>query len=337
MMRAIASALAVIAFASAASAQPPDPFRPQPIPAPPTGMSWRLDNPLAVLGQKLFFDGRLSYSGRTACASCHNPSYTFSDPRRVSISDNGRPGTRNAPSLMDVGEAPWLMWDGRFRTLEQQAMGPFHSGEMGVPYGEAVRRVTLDPEYAHLFRTTIGSPPMIGSVAHAISTFQRALVSPTSRVDRFVVNNERAILNAQEQHGFDVFMRRAGCANCHQPFPSQQSAIYKRPLFTDFQFHNLGVGYGPHGFADTGRAGHTMNQAETGAFRTPPLRNAARTPPYMHDGSFATLEEVVEFYDAGGRPNPYLSPQIRPLGLSPQEKAALVAFIRAMADPAPGY
>jgi cytochrome c peroxidase len=329
MMRTIAAVLAAAAVASAALAQQFDIFGRPVAPAQHNpGIQWRTDNPLVLLGQKLFFDGRLSASGRTACASCHNPNYTYADHRRVSTFDDGRPGRRNAPSLLDVSSFPVFMWDGRFRSLEEQAFGPFHGGEMGIVYGEALKRVGSDPEYLHLFRTALNNPPMVGGVAHAISTFQRTLVSPDSRVDRFLMHNQADILTAQERHGFDVFTRRAACSNCHQ----LQSAA--RPLFSDFQFHNLGVGFGPGGFADAGRYEHSKNSAELGAFRTPPLRNVARTAPYMHDGSFATLEEVVEFYNAGGRPNPHLSPLIRPLGLDHNEKAALVAFLRAMSDPA---
>jgi cytochrome c peroxidase len=219
-------------------------------------------------------------------------------------------------------------------------LGPFQTGEMGINYGEAVQRLNADPEYLHLFQVALGSRPMIGGMSHALATFERTLISPVSRVDRFLMNNDKAILTPQEQHGFDVFSRKAPCSGCHQPFPQRQGgAVLGRPLFTDFQYHNIGIGFGsgPGGFADPGRYEHSREQKEWGWFRTPSLRNAARTAPYMHDGSLATLEEVVEFYNAGARPNPGLSPLIKPLGLDPREKAALVAFIRAMADPANGY
>ena len=152
-------------------------------------------------------------------------------------------------------------------------------------------------------------------------------------MDRFLTNNEHEILTPLEREGYAVFARRAGCVNCHHPFPPPQtySGTNSRPLFTDFQYHNLGVGY-RGGFADTGRYEQSRHPGEWGSFRTPSLRSSARTPPYMHDGSFGTLEEVVEFYNAGAVPNPNISPLIRPLGLSAHEKAALVAFLRAMGD-----
>src|SRR5262249_26438599 len=280
------------------------------------GIGWGLDDRLALLGQKLFFDSRLSGTGTTACASCHNPSYAFAEPRPVSISDSGRHGRRNAPSLLDVGSRPILMWHGRFRALEQQDLSPFQRGEMGIGVDEALERVRSDPQYVHLFRAALGRWPTADGVARALAAFQRTLVSPASRVDRFLVNNEAAILTPLEQHGFYIFTQRAPCSNCHQLFPLRPDGrVYSRPLLTDFRFHNLGIGYSFGGFADTGRYALSHLNAEWGAFRTPSLRNSARTPPYMHDGSLVTLEDVVEFYSAGGRPNPNLSPLIRPLFL----------------------
>jgi cytochrome c peroxidase len=335
MMRYVVSGLAAAAFASAAIAQQPDAFGPQFIPREHNrGIGWRFENRLALLGQKLFFDARLSGTGTTACASCHDPSFAFAEPRPVSISDNGRLGRRNALSLLDVGFLPSLMWDGRFRTLEEQALRPFQRGEMGIGVDQAVQRVSSDPQYVHLFRAALGHRPKAHGVAQALAAFQRTLVSPASRVDRFLVNNEPAILTPLEQHGFYLFNHRAGCSRCHQLFPLQPDGRqYSRPLFTDFRFHNLGVGYRFGGFADTGRYALSRLTAEWGAFRTPSLRNSARTPPYMHDGSLATLEDVVEFYSAGAQPNPNLSPLIRPLFLNGYEKAALVAFLRALSDP----
>jgi cytochrome c peroxidase len=169
-------------------------------------------------------------------------------------------------------------------------------------------------------------------MARALAAFQRTLFSRESRVDRFL-NNETGILNPQERHGYEIFTRRAGCANCHQPYPLQVGVSRNgRAVFTDLQFHNIGIGYNSGGVADAGRFEQSRNDADWGTFRTPSLRNSARTPPYMHDGSLATLEEVVEFYSAGGRPNPNISPLIRPLHLDGRDKAALVAFLRALGE-----
>jgi cytochrome c peroxidase len=297
---------------------------------PATG--WSGGNPLVALGQKLFFDARLSGTGTTACASCHNPGYGFAEPRRVSKSDNGQLGRRNAPALLDVGFFAPLMWDGRFGSLEQQAFGPFESGEMGIGVGQAAQRVNSDPQYVQLFQAALGGFATPDGMARALAAFQRTLFSRESRVDRFL-NREAGALTPQERHGYELFTGRAGCSNCHEPFPLQVSVSRNgRAVFTDFQFHNIGIGYNSGGAPDAGRYEQSKNDADWGTYRTPSLRNSARTPPYMHDGSLATLEEVVQFYSAGGRPNPNLSPLIRPLPLDGRDKAALVAFLRAMAD-----
>lgn len=290
-------------------------------------------DPLAILGQKLFYDGRLSGSGRTACASCHNPNFGFSDPRPVSISDNGQRGRRNAPSLWDVGFLPKLMWDGRFQSLEEQAFGPFQSGEMGARIEHAAQRVSTDPHYVQHFQA-VGLAPSPDGIVRALASFQRTLVSQPSRIDRYVASRDPGILSSLERDGYAIFTgTRGGCANCHRPVSVNAGNGYYGPsLYTDFQFHNLGVGYRPGAVPDAGLFERTRNPADVGLFRTPSLRNSAKSPPYMHDGSLPTLEEVVEFYSAGGQPNPNISPQIRPRSFDGYEKAALVAFLRALGE-----
>jgi cytochrome c peroxidase len=282
---------------------------------------------ILALGKRLFFDPGLSGSGQTACASCHDPRFGYAQPRRVAVSDNGQFGRRNALPLLDVRWQPRLMWDGRFPSLETQAFGPFSTSEMGNSIDEAVHRLSADPQYRHLFYAAFGEMPTPEGLARAIAAFERTIVSPMSRVDRFLVRHDPGALSPMERYGFDVFTRRAPCATCHQLFPT---AYNGRPMFTDFQFHNIGVG--PQMFHDLGRYEQTRNPADWGAFRTPSLRTSVRTPPYMHNGSLASLEEVVEFYNAGGRPRLNVSPLIRPLHLYGEEKAALVAFLRAMAN-----
>jgi cytochrome c peroxidase len=292
------------------------------------------DNIAAILGQKLFFDGRLSRTGTTACASCHRPAYAFADPRRLSVSDSGNRGQRNAPSLINAGLLPTLMWDGRFRSLEQQAFGPFLRGEMGITVEEAVYRLNSDPEYVHLFHLAFNRHPTADGMARALAAYQRTLVSGATRFERFLRTNDARLLSSLERDGHIVFDSKAGCSSCHRlsqarPDPWDQGPL----LLTDFRFHNLGIGYRSGRFTDPGRYGVTRAERDLGAFRTPSLRNVARTAPYMHDGSLETLEEVIEFYDRGGRANPNLSSLIRPLFLSEYEKAALVAFLRTLSDP----
>ena len=282
---------------------------------------------ILALGKRLFFDPGLSGSGQTACASCHDPRFAYAQPRRVAVSDNGTFGRRNVLPLLDVRWQPRLMWDGRFPSLEAQAFGPFSAGEMGDSIYQAVQRLTDDPQYRHLFYAAFGQPPAPEGLAQAIAAYERTIVSPLSRVDQFLVWQDLGALSPIERYGFDVFTRRAPCATCHQLFPTGN---HTRPMFTDFQFHNIGVG--PQMFHDLGRYEQTRNPSDWGAFRTPSLRTSIRTPPYMHNGSLATLEEVVEFYNAGGQPKLNVSPLIRPLHLYGEEKAALVAFLRALAN-----
>ena len=289
-------------------------------------------SPLVVLGQRLFHDGRLSRSGRTACATCHNPNYAFAQPRQVARSDGGQLGQRNVPSLINARVLPALMWDGRFRTLEQQASSPFLRGEMGIDLREAERRLNSDAEYVHLFRVALNSRPTVKGMALALAAYQRTLISGESRFDSFILNNEAENFTASELDGFLLFERKASCSTCHQLQPPTNRRGSALRLFTDFGFHNLGIGYTAGRLADAGRYRTSGVKADVGAFRTPSLRNVAVTAPYMHDGSLATLENVIDFYNEGGRANPNLSPLIRPLFLDDYEKAALVAFLRTLTD-----
>src|SRR5262245_31899054 len=217
MMRHVVSGLAAAAFASAVMAQQPVPFGRQFIPSERNhGTAWAPDDRLAFLGQKLFFDARLSGTGTTACASCHDPSYAFAEPRRVSTSDSGQHGRRNAPSLLDVGFLPTLMWDGRFRTLEQQALSPFQRGEMGIGVDHAVQRLSSDPQYVQHFRAVLGRRPTADGMARALAAFQRTWFSPASRVDRFVMNNEATILTQKRHSAVYVFIHRDAICT-HRP------------------------------------------------------------------------------------------------------------------------
>jgi len=286
-----------------------------------------------TLGEKLFFDTRLSRTGTTACASCHRPEYAFAERRPVSVSDNGRRGQRNAPSLINVRYVPALMWDGRLRSLEQQALSPFRRGEMGITVEEAEYRLRRDPEYVTLFDLAFARPPSADGLARALAAYQRTLVGAENRFERFLRTNDPRALTQLERDGYGIFDGRAGCSNCHHFSRPRADPWQEAPLLlTDWQFHNLGIGFRSGRFTDPGRYAVTGRERDLGAFRTPALRNLDPTGPYMHDGSLPTLEEVIEFYDRGGRPNPYLSPRLAPLFLSGYEKAALVAFLRSLND-----
>jgi cytochrome c peroxidase len=332
-MKHFLKGLALTALASAAVAQEPHAVNQQIGLMPPNTLLERpLGRPLALLGQNLFYDAGLSRTGRTACATCHDPNHAFAQPTRVSQSDGGQLGLRNAPSLINAGLFPVLMWDGRFRTLEQQALSPFLRGEMGIDLGEAELRLNSDAEYLHLFRVALNSRPSANGMAIALAAYQRTLISGRNRFDRFILNSEAENFSALELDGLLLFENKAACGNCHRLQPPVNRRASGFRLFTDFRFHNLGIGYAAGRFPDSGRYQISGFENDVGAFRTPSLRNVAVTAPYMHDGSLATLENVIDFYDAGGRPNPNLSPLIRPLFLDVYEKAALVAFLQTLTD-----
>lgn len=298
-----------------------------------------LDRPLTVelvdLGKKLFFDSSLSRTGTTSCATCHDPKFGYADPRPRSISDGGLIQDRNAPSLYNVGFLPSVMWDGRFETLEDQALDAFReNGEMGRAVEGAVEVLRSTIDYVALFKQIFNEKPTADNMAIAIASFERALVSGNSPFDHFLFGEDDKALTSLEAQGLEVFSTKGGCLNCHDVFHPKFNALGGGlALFSDFRYHNLGVGYRWGKFRDAGRYKWSRVAEEWGEFRTPFLRNLTLTAPYMHDGSLATLEEVVDFYDRGGNANPNLSPSVHPLYLTTAEKTALVAFLKSLTSP----
>jgi cytochrome c peroxidase len=263
------------------------------------------DNPLTIekieLGRRLFNDRRLSRDGSVSCASCHDAQRAFSTAQPVAIGVFGRHGSRNAPALINRGYGRAFFWDGRVSTLEEQVLRPIQdANEMDLTLEEAVARVNLD----------------VTTVSYALASYVRSILSGDSPYDRFI-NGERTALTAEEQAGLQVFRGKGNCTACHVG-----------PNFSDEKLHNTGVAFRDGQWLDPGRFGVTGQEADRGAFKTPTLREVARSAPYMHDGSLATLEEVIEFYDRGGNANPYRDPELHPLRLSDDEKGALAAFLR---------
>ncbi|HEX7126239.1 MAG TPA: cytochrome c peroxidase [Thermodesulfobacteriota bacterium] len=301
---AVVIALVLLAWpaASRASAEAPDPA-------------------LVALGQQLFFDSRVSRTGRVSCASCHQPDHGFSDPRRFSPDADGRPSPRHTPTIVGRRFGHWQGWSGRNGSIEEQVLTEPN-------FGDAARLARLGnlPGYRRQFEALLGGPPTPGRVAVAIAAYVRAVVSTDAPYDRFVAGDAGALTPAARR-GLSLFTGRALCVVCH-----------KGDQFTDEGFHNLGVGTdGPS--PDPGRAEVYGNPEDWGAFKTPTLRDVARRGPYMHDGSLPTLEAVVAFYDRGGIANRRLSTQLRPLHLTPEEQRDLVAFLEALTgriDPALG-
>jgi cytochrome c peroxidase len=289
-------------------------------------------NPLTpekvALGQQLFFDSRLSADDTVSCATCHDPRKGFSNGERVGIGIRGRRGKRNVPTVLNAALSDFYFWDGRAASLEEQALGHIQSaGEMGQSREATVAKLRRLQGYREQFARAFGREAFtIREVAAAIASFERTLLTGNSSFDRYKFGGEAGALTAAEERGFGLFREKARCAKCH--LVNESSAP-----FTDNRFHNLGVGM--DGAApDAGRFAVTQRPADRGKFKTPTLRNVSQTGPYMHDGRFATLEEVVEFYDKGGIRNPNLDPDIGPLRLTAKEKADLLAFLRAL-DGAP--
>lgn len=281
-------------------------------------------NPLTpariALGRRLFFDRRLSIDGSVACASCHRPERAFADDRPLSRGARGRLGRRNVPSLLNRAYARVLFWDGRAMSLEEQALAPMVGDtELANTYDGIVDRIRIDQSYEMAFAAAFGTGEVTRErAAQALAAFQRTLLAGDSAVDRFDFMSDRRALSPAAARGAALFRGKARCHVCHDG-----------PLFSDERFHNTGVSWG-RAPVDLGRYEVTRIAADRGAFRTPSLRHVAQTAPYMHDGSLRTLDDVVRFYNAGGRPNPYLDGLVRPLDLTATEQRDLVAFLKAL-------
>ena len=311
----------------------------------------------AELGRRLFMDRSLSRNGTMSCGMCHVPEQGFSvNEMTTAVGIEGRSLRRNAPTVLNVGFQRMLFHDGRETSLERQVWGPLLAAdEMGnASRAAVVARVSALADYSAAFARVF---PGVGisedTIAAALAGYERALVAGSSRFDRWFFGGESSALTAEERTGLELFRSKAGCSACH--LFSQREA-----LFTDHRFHNTGVGWAranaasrifsvPLGGGETadasaaemtalfggdlrddGRFEVTHRPGDRWAYKTPNLRNVALTAPYMHDGSLATLRDVIEFYDRGGIDNPGKDAQLQPLHLSLGEKQALEAFLRAL-------
>lgn len=281
------------------------------------------DNPLREevlrLGRRLFFDPILSRDSSLACASCHQPDNGFTSRRQRSVGVFGREGTRNVPAIINRGYGRAFFWDGRIGVLEEQVLQPILAGnEMDLTLEEVTRRLAAHPEYSRRFRSAFSRTVNQDDLARALSSYIRSIQAGDSHFDRLVAGDTMA-LSTVEREGLRLFQGKARCDLCHVG-----------TNLTDEAFHNTGVAWRDGALQDLGRHLVTGDDADRGAFKTPTLREVERTAPYMHDGSLATLEDVVEFYSHGGNANPYQDGRIRRLDLTPHEQEALVAFLRAL-------
>ncbi len=351
-----------------AAAETPLGLPPVPIPA---------DNPQTpekiALGDKLYHDTRFSADGKVACSTCHAREKAFTDNLPTSRGFNGLTGTRNAPTVINAAYMQSQFWDGREPDLEGQAkQPPVNPVEGGLPNHEPILAVIRnDRDYRKRFKKVFGLKPeqiTEDHVAKAIASFERTVIAGDSPFDRYQYGNDRTALTASQQRGLELFRLKARCASCH-------TVEHTQSLFTDNRFHNIGIGFkaiagreaqiaekfirmkhaqasdkeatefidktvlSDKEVSELGRFVITEDPSDIGAFKTPTLRNVAVTFPYMHDGSLQTLEEVVDFYNNGGRVKaddpltPFLSGGIKPLNLTDQEKADLVAFLQSLTSP----
>jgi len=270
------------------------------------------------LGRKLFFDRRLSGDNTRSCAFCHSPSSGFTTPTPVGIGLKGLLG-RNNPTVYNTAYNTFQFWDGRANSLEEQALGPIQSpGEMNQGLDAMTTKLGDVSGYVEEFKKVYGTGVTSKGVAEAIAAFERTIISTNSAFDKFMTGDNKA-MNESAQRGMKILQGKGRCVLCHNG-----------PNFTDNKFHNLGVPQIGPLKEDLGRYNVTKQDADRGAFKTPTLRSVTETGPYMHDGAFKTLEEVVDFYNKGGGKNPHLDPFITPLNLTDEEKKDLVEFLKAL-------
>jgi len=353
------------AASPASTTTPDDPVTVNPsIPNNPGMIVYPPDNPSTAakieLGKHLFFDKSLSVDNSTSCASCHTPGDGFADSRGLSTSQgfSRRMGTRNAPALANVAYRSVITWDGKFKTLEEHALAPmFNNIEMGNNFSSTgadpvtsgyyhsdvgqndtnflFKRLSgrgkdaVGKTYADLFIAAWGSSAVgptgvsLDHLAKSIASFERTFISTGSTFDRYNKGDRSAYkFNPKALHGFQLFTdpQKANCIGCHSGYD-----------FTDQQFHNNGIGAGVKD--DSGRSDITHNVADAYKFRTPPLRNVALSAPYMHDGRLKTLQDVMAFYNNGGKANVInKDPKIRPLNLSGDDISDIIEFLKTLTD-----
>jgi cytochrome c peroxidase len=307
------TAVVLIALPAIASTSGGDPPRPSEYldEEAPLVTTWSAAK--SALGQRLFAERLLSRDRTVSCADCHQKGLAFTDGKKTAVGIGGQVGTRNTPTLVNRALGRTQFWDGRAATLEEQALGPIaNPAEMNLTVPEAVERLAAVASYREAFRAVFGGDPTAARLAEALAAYERTLYAVDAPFDRYLAGQQDAMSPAA-QRGLVLFGRKARCGDCHAG-----------PNFTDEAFHCLGVSHDP------GRSAVTRDTKDFGSFKTPTLREVARTAPYMHNGSMATLAEVVEYYDKGGEPHPNLDEKMKPLSLTAGEKADLVAFMEAL-------
>ncbi len=292
----------------------------EPVPAMkhPSDNTWAKDK--EELGKMLYFDPRLSGSNWISCATCHNPGLGWSDALPRTIGDGQKELGRHSPTIINSGYFEVQMWDGRKKSLEDQAKGPIAASvEMNQDYDELIRELKALPGYVSRFDKVFGKNALtIDNIAKAIATFERSVISKNAPYDKYWAGDKSA-MSASAVNGMNVFFGKAKCSICHNG-----------PVFTDSGFHNIGVKPAGPLKVDLGRYNQSKDDFDKRAFKTPGLRDITKSAPYMHNGIEATLQDVIEFYDRGGDVKENVSPFITPLGLTGQEKKDLAEFLKAL-------
>jgi len=271
------------------------------------------------LGERLFAEKRLSVDHSTACTSCHVPSHGFSSPERFPAGAHGNRVHRAVPTLLNRALGESFGWTGSIARLEDLVLLAFSAeDEFDLPVEKALERLAADEEYVALYEAASGEGPSVEATRRALVSYINTILIGDSPVDRFI-RGEITALTLEERQGMWIFESRGGCWRCHAGHGN----------FTDEKFHNTGVG-AVDGVPEIARFAKTRDEADRGRFKTPTLRGIALTAPYMHDGSLATLEDVVELYRGGGNANANLDPVLKPLDLSDEDARNLVAFLRAL-------
>jgi cytochrome c peroxidase len=332
LFRSAPPLIGLVLMASPLLAEPPSPVPKDTLPAEldvdhvPIGLPARdtpKDNPLIAervrLGRQLFFDSILSADKTVACASCHSPEHGFAGAGDRPRGIRGQQTQRKAPSLLNRAYGSFFFWDGRTKSLEEQALKPIEDPtEMGSAMPEVLKRLGESSDYKTKFEKAFTDGITKENLGKAIASFERVLLRGDSPLDRFREMGQRSAMTAEERHGQWLYESKGGCWKCHNG-----------PNFTDERFHNTGVSWKKEPL-DLGRFSVTKVDTDLGKFKTPTLRGLSLTAPYMHDGSMKTLDEVVDYYNRGGNKNSNLDPLIAPLNLSEEEKKALVAFLKAL-------
>jgi cytochrome c peroxidase len=278
-----------------------------------------------ALGRQLFFDKRLSGDGTLSCYSCHVCENGLTDGRPTAIGAFQQPLTRSSPTLWNIGYHKEFYWDGRSGSLEAQALAAWKGGNMGANPDEIVAKLNAIEGYRTQFQQVFGTDATPETVVKAIAAYERGIIGGDAAWDRYLAGDEAAVTE-DAKRGWKIFDEKAKCTNCH-------SGV----LFTDLQYHNVGIGMDKPN-PDVGRFTVTKRPEDTGAFKTPTLRDIAKSAPYFHDGRVATLEEAVDGMLGGGINNPHLDRKnLKKVTLTPEERKDLLAFLRALSTNCPPY